>query len=113
MGPFVRKNDGFKYVIDELFGTGKDYSLMLPRVMMLSRKHFMTYRMIDPTIRKYVIALHCYIVFDMLLLARLRATIDILTCRHVMMCRYVDTQSAHCDDIMLNAAIAKKTGKVS
>lgn len=73
----MRKNDGYKlfspstrassgciaaaevhimcvnrYVIDELFGEGKHYTLMLPRIMMLSSEHLLTYRMLDAEIRE-------------------------------------------------------------
>lgn len=75
VGPFVRKNDGYKYVIDELFGHTY-FTFMLPRVMLLSRSHLMTYRMTQPAVRQYV-----------------------------------DKQAAHCDDIVLNLAVAHKTKK--
>lgn len=75
VGPFVRKNDGNKYVIDELFGHTY-YTLMLPRVILLSRKHLMTYRNIKREIRQYV-----------------------------------DDQSAHCDDIVMNVGVAHATKK--
>eukprot|EP00040_Diaphanoeca_grandis_P033268 m.203315 g.203315 ORF g.203315 m.203315 type:complete len:1072 (-) comp32852_c6_seq4:36-3251(-) len=75
IGPFVRKNDGTKYVIDELFGH-KYYTLMLPRVIMMSRMHLHTYRSINPDIRSYV-----------------------------------DDQEAHCDDLVLNIAVASETKK--
>ena len=54
VGPFVRRNDGNTYVIDELFSAGARYTLMLPRVMMLARTHLLTYRMVSPDVREYV-----------------------------------------------------------
>ena len=53
VGPFVRKNDGNKYIIDELYGH-KYYSMMLPRVMMLGKAHLKVYRTIKQEIRDYV-----------------------------------------------------------
>ncbi|KAK4047104.1 hypothetical protein OIO90_006306 [Microbotryomycetes sp. JL221] len=77
VGPFARRRTGNKYEVDELVAVkGSSYSFILPRVMVTSKQHLITYA--RPQFESHR--------------------------------RYVDTQDAHCDDLLLNSVATNSTG---
>jgi hypothetical protein len=53
VGPFVRSTEGGRYLQDELL-TGQNYSVILPRTMILHKKYLKLYSQMDPDIINYI-----------------------------------------------------------